>query len=718
MRSKFLWAALMLTLIGLIPLVIVAQPSQTTAGPTTPDRPVVVRIEYETAQQLQTLAAEVDVWEVHPEAGYLLALVDPGQYADLEAAGYRLEVDAARSAVPETIPEYPCYRTIAELYADLDQVAATYPEIAELETLGTSYDGLPLKALRLTNRAIVKDKPVLLVMANIHGRELITPETAMVFVDYLTQRYGNDPDVTWLLDHHQVHVLVSTNPDGHIKNEPGEPWAWWRKNIHPYGTCLPDDIGVDLNRNHSFKWACCGGSSGYPCSELYRGPSVASEPETQALEAYVRGLFPDQRGPEDTDAAPADTTGVLITLHSYGNLLLWPWGWTSTPPPNVEGLAALGRKMATYNGYSASGGYTLYLTDGTTDDWSYGELGIASYTFEIGRNSDGFYPSCTRYDALIQPNIPALLYAAKVARTPYMTSHGPDALAVSAEPACVPVGIMVHLTAKIDDAANGAGQIAAAEYYVDVPPWDGGTPLPMLAVDGAFDEVSEEVEAAVVTGIDQPGQHILFVRGQDSEGYWGPVSAVFVETPLQGTIEGYVLEAASGLPVPTAGVGLDGVRCDYSVQVDATGYYSAPVNSGVYTVTASAFGYYPETVASVVASCGITTVQNLTLTLIPTGTVQGHVWEAGSGQPLTATIRAEDTPVSTASDDGGAYGLVLPEGGYTLTAQAPGYASGTLEGLQVVAGQVLTGTDLWLEPFDAWVFLPVVVREGGVVRGE
>jgi hypothetical protein len=547
-------------------------------------------------------------------------------------------------------------------------------------------------------------------MANIHGRELITPETAMVFIDHLTGEYGTDPDVTWLLDHHEIHVLVSTNPDGHVKNEPGEPWAWWRKNTQPYGSCIK--YGVDLNRNHTFKWACCGGSSPDPCYETYRGPEAASEPETQALEAYIRGLFPDQRGPDDGDAAPLDATGVLITLHSYGNLVLWPWGWTAEPAPNLDGLAALGRKMASYNGYTAGAGTTLYFTDGTTDDGSYGELGIASYTFEIGRNGDGFYPSCDRYHDLIQPNIPALLYAAKVARTPYMTSHGPDALSVVASPSLLPAGGTVQLSAEIDDMDNGGNAIVAAEYYVDVPPWDGGSPLPMAAVDGAFDERSEDVEAMVLTLCGQPGRHILFVRGQDNLGNWGPVSAAFVETGPDSLIEGHVLEAGSGQPIPTATVLLEGPLSPREVPVDATGYYMTPVTSGTYTVTALAFGYDTYVAAGVVASCGITTTQNLTLTLIPTGTLEGHVWELGSEEPLTATITAAGTPVSTTSDVSGAYGLVLPEGAYDLTARAPGHTGQTLAGVQVTAGQVLTGTDFWLAVLDRWVFLPVIVRDG------
>jgi carboxypeptidase T len=713
MQNRLLWAALILALVGMLPLVIVAQPPEAT--PAAPDRAVVVRIEYDTPQQLQALASEVDIWEIHRDAGYVLALVQPGQYADLQAAGYQLEVDAERSVVPETIPDYPCYRTIAELYADLDQVVADYPQIAELATFGTSYGGQPLKALRLTNRSIDKEKPVLLVMANIHGRELITPETAMVFIDYLTGEYGTDPDVTWLLDHQEIHVLVSTNPDGHVKNEPGEPWAWWRKNTDPEnGWCYGTSYGIDLNRNHSFKWnACPYCSSGDPCNELYRGPSVASEPETQALEAYIRSLFPDQRGPLDSDAAPLDATGVLITLHSYGNLVLWPWGWTETPAPNVDGLAALGRKMASYNSYTAGAGTTLYLTDGTTDDWSYGELGVASYTFEIGRNSDSFYPSCDRYDDLIQPNIPALLYAAKVARTPYITSHGPDALSVVASPSALPAGGTTQVTAEIDDADSGGNAIAAAEYYVDVPPWDGGSPLPLTAVDGAFDEVSEDVEASVSTFCGQPGQHMLFMRGQDSLGNWGPVSAAVLETTADSLIEGHVREAESGRPVSAAIVHLDGDPCSHQPQVDATGYYSSPVSSGIFTVTASAFGYYPENVAGIVTTAGLTTTQNLTLTLMPTGTLVGHVWELETEAPLTATVSAEGTPVSTTSNISGAYQLVLPEGIYDLTARAAGHTSQTRAGVQVTAGEVLTATDFWLAALDEWLFLPLVVRNGG-----
>ena len=72
-------------------------------------------------------------------------------------------------------------------------------------------------------------------------------------------------------------------------------------------------FGVDLNRNHSFKWGCCGGSSSDPCGITYRGPQAASEPETQAFQTHFASVLRDQNGPNGDDelppAAPITTTG-------------------------------------------------------------------------------------------------------------------------------------------------------------------------------------------------------------------------------------------------------------------------------------------------------------------------------------------------------------------------------------------------------------------------
>src|SRR5690606_35041783 len=228
------------------------------------------------------------------------------------------------------------------------------------------------------------------------------------------------------------------------------------------------------NRNHSFGWGPPG-SSIYPCNMTFRGPEPASEAEVSALEGLMLALFPDQRGPELTDPAPEDTSGIFITLHSYSNLILWPWGNSNAPAPNRTDLRAIGDKLATYNNYlSCQPSECLYMSNGTSDDWAYGVLGIPAFTFEIGYQ---FMPSYNEIDAVQWPeNKPALIYAAKIARTPYLTVHGPDALEVTT----ANNGTALMVSAIIDDRNNGDNNISAAAYSIDVPPWQSGVNLTSL----------------------------------------------------------------------------------------------------------------------------------------------------------------------------------------------------------------------------------------------
>ncbi len=495
----------------------------------------VVRVTFKSPEALAQLAARLDIWEVDHEAGALVAYVTVSERRWLSGNGFDFAPLPAKMAHPETIPGYPCYRTIAESDAQIDAWAADYPHLTEVITIGHSYEGRPLHVLRLSNRATDDDtvqfgpKPVFFLIANLHGRELITNEAALVFIEQLLAAYRLDPDVTWLLDEHAIYVLVSANPDGHIKNEPGQPWSWWRKNTNPEnGYCDGISYGIDLNRNSSYNWGGVGASSN-PCDLTYRGPAAASEVETQAVQDFMQAIFADQRGPEREDTAPEDATGVFITLHSYGNLVLWPWGDTYASAPNAAQLRQLGRKLAAFNGYTAQQASDLYPTTGATDDWSYGELGIASYTFEIGSNHDGFYPGCHRYDALIQPNLPAFLYAAKVARAPYQLPFGPSVSAVSVPSATLQIGDLVDVRATVDDSDNGGQSIAAAEAYVGAPPWRAGAPITLTAQDGAFDSATEEVAGHIDTRDMEAGRYLLFVRGQDADGAWGPVTAAYLD---------------------------------------------------------------------------------------------------------------------------------------------------------------------------------------------
>lgn len=304
------------------------------------------------------------------------------------------------------------------------------------------------------------------------------------------------------------------------------------------------------------------------------------------MQAYMLSQFPDQRGPLDTDAAPLDTTGVYLDVHSSGRLILWPWGWTPDPCPNATQLQTFGRKMAYFNHHTPKQGYGLYPTDGTTKLFAYGELGLAGYTIELGT---AFFESCTYFEnTLVPDNMPAFLYAIKSARTPYMVPAGPDAanpaLSAGSEPSGVPVGTVVTLTASIDDTrynnSNGTEptqNIAAAEYYVDTPPWvTSPTPVPvaMTASDGAFDSTIETAEASIDTTGWSEGQHILFLRGQDAGGNWGAFYAVFLYINNTVDTDPPTPDPMTWATVPYA-TGSDSISMTATTATDASGveYY-------------------------------------------------------------------------------------------------------------------------------------------------
>jgi len=442
------------------------------------------------------------------------------------------------------IPGFSCYPTVEETFTTFQTLASNNPGIAQWIDIGDSWlktqasGGYDLNVLKLTNTSVAGTKPVLFLMSSLHAREYSPVGLTTQFALYLITEYGTDADVTWLLDYHEIHILFYANPDGRKHAEAG---LLWRKNVNNNYCAGTDSRGVDLNRNFPFQWNCCGGSSGSECSNTYHGPSANSEPETMAVTSYLQTIFPDQRGPGINDAAPTDSTGVFIDIHAYGNLVLWPYGFDTTLAPNNTALQTLGRKFAWYSNYSPEKASQSFNTDGASDDFAYGDLGVAAFTFELGT---GFFENCSYFTLKILPDmLPALLEAAKVARAPYMQPAGPTSSSLTL-PSSFNPGFQ-KLTASADDTqysnVNGTEptqNVAAAEFYIDIPPWEGGAiPNAMTATDGGFDATTEGLTGFIDLSALTPGQqYTIFVRAQDSNGNWGSVSAIFFtrgSTPLR-----------------------------------------------------------------------------------------------------------------------------------------------------------------------------------------
>lgn len=166
----------------------------------------------------------------------------------------------------------------------------------------------------------------------------------------------------------------------------------WRKTRSPGSFCT----GVDPNRNFDFHWMETGASD-YECDETYAGPSAFSESETSALRDYINANKADLK--------------LYLTFHSYGQYLLYPWGYTSALPSDAAELQSLGESVddaiASLFGTRyeiGSSTNVLYAAAGGSDDWAKGVGGIElSYTIELpGGGSVGFDLPPSRITPVVQ----------------------------------------------------------------------------------------------------------------------------------------------------------------------------------------------------------------------------------------------------------------------------------------------------------------------------
>jgi hypothetical protein len=450
---------------------------------------------------------------------------------------------------------YGGYRTTKGYDKFESDLASAYPELVQKLQFGKTWSGnnvLNVVCVTADAQAGCKlkpdvDKARFLVMAQIHAREVATSETAWRYLTRLIDGYGKDAQITSLLDSTEIWVVPQYNKDGIQLTEKGlekdgtssTSSAWQRKNVDddqaPAGGCPPpwanSQAGVDLNRNFNTHWDTAGVSHS-ACSEVFDGTKAASEPETKALSNLFKALFKDQRGKGDDAAAPANTTGAMVTIHTVAGLVLMPWGTSSTlHTPNDAQLRSMAFRQSYFNGYTTGQPpEVLYATSGTTDDWTYDALGIASYTWEldgVGSGCEGtFFPLYSCMDAYEANNLPGLFYDAAAARTPYKLAMGPTVTQVSAKPSRP--NITVKMT--VDDGAYGASgvgrpaaqKIKAARIYVGTAPWDGGVAKAMK-IKGSGSRVT-------ATATVKPGakKMLAYVQGQDADGNWGPAMAVWI----------------------------------------------------------------------------------------------------------------------------------------------------------------------------------------------
>ncbi|XP_021255607.1 carboxypeptidase O [Numida meleagris] len=298
------------------------------------------------------------------------------------------EETSSHRQIPESY-NYAQYHPMEEIYTWMAQIQKNNSELVTQHYLGKTIENRTMYYLQISQPSD-KNKKIIWMDCGIHAREWISPAFCQWFVKEILQNYESDPKIRKFLQNLDLYVLPVLNVDGYIYS--WETARLWRKNRSPHmnGSCY----GTDLNRNFNSSWGTVGVS--YNCSsEIFCGSGPESEPETRAVVQLIERKKSDIL--------------CYLTIHSYGQYILTPYGSTTVPPSNNEELmhvaqtaaAALMEKYGTsYEVGSTS--LILYNNSGSSRDWAH-MIGIPfSYTFELRDNgtygfvlpADQIQPTC------------------------------------------------------------------------------------------------------------------------------------------------------------------------------------------------------------------------------------------------------------------------------------------------------------------------------------
>ncbi|KFM09796.1 Carboxypeptidase A1 [Aptenodytes forsteri] len=326
--------------------------------PTSPGQPADLRVPFPSLQAVKIFLESNSI-------SYSIMIEDVQELLDEEKKTMTKSRRVERST---STFDFASYHTIDEIYYWMDMLVDDHPSLVSKIQIGQSYENRPLYVLKFSTGG--SNRSAIWLDTGIHSREWITQATGIWTANKIAKEYGQDPSVTAILDSMDIFFEIVTNPDGfaftHSSNR------MWRKtrSINTSSHC----VGVDPNRNWDAGFGGSGSSSN-PCSETYRGPYAHSEREVKAIVDFIRGH---------------GNMKSVISIHSYSQMLLFPYGYKRAPAPNYQELNELAKKAvsdlaAVYGTKYTYGSVvdTIYMADGTTIDWAYDNGVKYSFTFEL-----------------------------------------------------------------------------------------------------------------------------------------------------------------------------------------------------------------------------------------------------------------------------------------------------------------------------------------------
>ncbi|KAH6850829.1 hypothetical protein B0I37DRAFT_324239 [Chaetomium sp. MPI-CAGE-AT-0009] len=292
------------------------------------------------------------------------------------------------------------YQTLAVITNWMRLVEAMFPSIASMTSIGKSYEGRDIYALRVGARSSDSEdkgpRKTILITGGLHGREWISTSSVTYMLWSVITSYDNEPMITKLLEHFDIVFIPVLNPDGY-------EYTWqtdrlWRKSRQL--TKMRFCRGLDLDHAFGHGWDAAQHQTD-PCSESYGGDQPFQAVEASELAKWARN---------ETENGVKFV--AFLDLHSYSQQVLFPYAYTcSIDPPNLENLEELAVGLSKAIRLSSGESYTVTSAcegavarsysasdslprieagGGAAIDWFYHEL-QARYSYQIKLRDTGSY---------------------------------------------------------------------------------------------------------------------------------------------------------------------------------------------------------------------------------------------------------------------------------------------------------------------------------------
>lgn len=314
----------------------------------------------------------VDIWVQQPSDARLFSLLGKNRIKySIRLTNLTRSVELANVSMANIDHFDSKYHSFNEINSELKRLEMGYSEMVTLINIGKSYEDRDVYAIQI-NKNAERKKPLILINCGIHGREWLAISACMRVIRRIIFNQKYEKEIQQLTDNFEIVILPVLNTDGYVYTRTTN--RYWRKS-----RSVTDDKncpGVDLNRNFIFKWGGRGASPDY-CDETYSGQTPFSEPEVLALARYMYSRRSDLK--------------AFLDIHTFGQLLMYPWGYTKQKSFHSKKQAEVLKKVAENIGWATGSRYkygpasnVLYETAGDSTDWAYGFLGILhSYGIEL-----------------------------------------------------------------------------------------------------------------------------------------------------------------------------------------------------------------------------------------------------------------------------------------------------------------------------------------------